>query len=365
MKKFLLSLSVLLATLSASAGELVEGTYFFTNSGRFKVDELYNVPTISEWNNYSPTFFSVYTAQADDDYDGYQSTNSDAESFVSTAIELEADAEYVVRFCYYYTEAGASSITDGALNQLDAWTSAQDDLGSRTGTAGTDFIQVASTFNYGANAWTEASWSFKNTLPAGTDEDPDPWQGSSFLNILFSRVNAGAIVTDVQVAKVTKVYDTRIATKEINWIRTLLEDPNFKTDAVTSSDEYETLIGAMNDLELAIEADAPEFDDEESAEQTIGEFKELANIVLSIEAPSLNDKLQYIDFTTYDVKFDKANNYTFGAFKVDGGRWHHEKKDEIVYCSIQKTQPFGEHKMTVSSQSFPAGKYFFEGEVRY
>jgi len=365
MKKFLLSLTVLLATLSASADELVEGEYFKTNSARFKVVELYNVPTISEWNNYSAEFFSVYTAQADDDQNGYQSTNSDATSFVSTAIELEPDAEYVVRFCYYYTEAGASSITDEALNQFDAWTSAQDDFGSRTGTAGTDYIQVASTFNYGANAWTEVSWSFTNTLPAGTDEAPDPWQGSSFLNILFSRVNTGAIVTDVQVAKVEKVYDTRRLTKEIDWIKTLLADSNFNTDAVKSSDDYSTLTGAMNDLEVAIEEDSEEFDSEESGEQMESELLATADAVLSIEAPSLNDKLQYIDFTTYDVKFDKANNYTFGAFKVDGGRWHHEKKDEIVYCSIQKTQPFGEHKMTVSNQSFPAGKYFFEGEVRY
>lgn len=362
MKKFLLSLSVLLATLSASAGELVEDTYFFTNSGRYKVVELCDVPTISEWNNYSPTFFSVYTAQADDDYNGYQSTNSDAESFVSTAIELEPDAEYVVRFCYYYTEAGASSITDGALNQFDAWTSAQDDFGSRTGTAGTDYIQVASTFNYGANAWTEVSWSFTNTLPAGTDEAPDPWQGSSFLNILFSRVNAGAIVTDVQVAKVTKVYDTRIATKEINWIRTLLEDPNFKTDAVTSDDNYETLIGAMNDLEIAIEEDAPEFDEEESAKQMVGELMELANIVLSIEAPSLNDKLAKIDITSIaGIGRGRAGDY--GCFTLEGGNWGHIAGSDALRTAIQKNYA-NSGTVKIINASFPAGKYFFSAEIR-
>ena len=325
MKKSLLSLIVMLATLSASAHDV--GEYIHTSAGKFYVDEVLEVPAFGdEWNNWGADKFSPFEAQVAGDYDGIQSVSSDEGSFISTAVEIEDKATYLISFHYMFNEAGSSSILEGALNRLDAWESWGDDMGERKGVAGIDYSQVATTFTYKANEWTEVSWVLTDTMSNDMGEQ-------KYLNILFSRVNEGAVIAkDFRIIKVTQVYDTDIMQKEIDYIKTLIA-----TAEALASDEYEELMLSIEFMEETIAAEDGTFDTESDAIEALEGLWASADAFLSIEAPSLNEQLEYIDFATYQQKV-QTQNISFGAISLEGGgRWRHAAdNDPIIYTSIQK-----------------------------
>ena len=355
MKKVLLTLATVLVTLCSNAQEV--GDYFFTSTGRYKVTDVLDVVQPGEdWNNYSAEIFSPYKAETEDDVDGIESLKSDEGDFISYAFPIEHGAQYVITFSFMGTADKSSSNADGALNQIDAWASPQDDQGTRAGTTNIDYMQVASTFTIKANEWVDVSWTFIDTLAANAEAE------GGYLNILFSRIESEYIIaTNLKIIKVEQVYDTRIAQRKIDFVKKLMEDPNFDTEE--AAELKEELAGTIEGVQEMMDGNDESFDSEDGAFYIISSLDESIENFLSVTSQSMNGQLANIDITSIGAYGRGRITAMLGCLDIIGGNWGHISGSDALRSAIQKNYA-NEATLKIKNTSFPAGKYFFSAEMR-
>ena len=353
MKKVLLTLATVLVTLCSNAQEV--GEYFFTSTGRYKVTDVLDVVQPGEnWNNYSSEIFSPYKAETEDDVDGIKSLKSDEGDFISYAFPIEHGAQYVITFSFMGTD-GSSSITDGAQNQIDAWASPQDDQGTHAGTINIDYMQVASTFTIKANEWVDVSWTFIDTLAANSEAE------GGYLNILFSRINTENIIaTNLKIFKVEQVYDTRIAQKKIDFVKKLMEDPNFDTEE--AAELKEELAATIESVQEMMDGNDESFDTEDAANYIISALDESIENFLSVTSQSMNGQLDNIDIKSIGA-YGRGRFSSAGCLTLEGGNWGHFSGADYLRSAIQKNYA-NNATVKINNSNFPAGKYFFSAEMR-
>ncbi len=367
MKKLLLSLCALFAVASMNA-QYAAGDYIYTATAKYKVQSVLDVAQPGpDWNHYSSEIFSPYTAETEDDFDGIQSVRSDEGDYISLAVDLELNANYLVTMKFKATADGTTSITDGGLNQIDAWVAPNDQGGVRAGIVNLDYQQVASTATLKANEWVEISWAFADTLTANAQLE----EGGGKLNLLFSRISSeNVIAANLQVIKVTEVYDTRIADKQFEYAEKLLADPNFNTaaaaDAKATVEDDIYGLKAMYDVNHeAYDPDAQErpFDNKEEAEDLMKAFFEDLALYLDVESSNLNEYLKYIDIVSFPSYGRGRITSAQGCFTTTGGNWGHLSGTDYLMSAIQ-TGYAHSATLTFGNTDFPAGKYFVTAELR-
>lgn len=364
MKKLLLSLCALFAAASMNA-QYAAGDYIYTATAKYKVQSVLDVAQPgADWNNYSSEIFSPYTAANDDDYNGIQSVRSEEGDFISLAVDLEYGAEYLVTMKFKATADGSTSITDGGMNQVDAWLAPTNQGGARAGSTNIDYQQVATTATLKANEWVEISWAFVDTLTANAEEN------GGKLNLLFSRISSENIIaTNLQILKVSEVYDTRISDKQFAFAEKLLADPNFNTDA--AADAKATVEDDIYGLKAMYDVNHPgydpaaeerPFDHKEEAEDLMSAFFEDLAVYLDVESVNLNSYLDNIDITSIGA-YGRGRFSSAGCLTLDGGNWGHFSGADYLRSAIQKNYA-NTATLTIKSTEFPAGKYYFTCEVR-
>ena len=354
MKKVLLTLATVLVTLCSNAQEV--GEYFSTSTGRYKVTDVLDVVQPGEdWNNYSAEIFSPYKAETEDDVDGIESLKSDEGDFISYAFPIEHGAQYVITFSFMGTADKSSSNADGALNQIDAWASPQDDQGTRAGTTNIDYMQVASTFSIKANEWVDVSWTFIDTLAANAEAE------GGYLNILFSRIESKYIIaTNLKIIKVEQVYDTRIAQRKIDFVKKLMEDPNFDTEE--AAELKEELAATIEGVQEMMDGNDESFDSEDGAADIISSLDESIENFLSVTSQSMNGQLANIDITSIGA-YGRGRISSAGCLTLEGGNWGHFSGADYLRSAIQKNYA-NNATVKINNSNFPAGKYFFSAEMR-
>ena len=355
MKKVLLTLATVLVTLCSNAQEV--GEYFFTSTGRYKVTDVLDVVQPGEdWNNYSAVIFSPYKAETEDDVDGIESLKSEEGDFISYAFPIEHGAQYVITFSFMGTD-GSSSITDGAQNQIDAWASPQDDQGTRAGTTNIDYMQVASTFTIKANEWVDVSWTFIDTLAANAEAE------GGYLNIHFSRINTKNIIaTNLKIIKVEQVYDTRIAQRKIDFVKKLMEDPNFDTEE--AAELKEELAANIEVVQEMIDGNDESFDSEDQAVDLIANLDEYIDNFLNVTSQSMNGQLANIDITSLGGYGRGRIETMLGCLDIIKENWGHISGSDALRSAIQKGNWTHTATLKIKNSNFPAGKYFFSAEMR-
>lgn len=369
MRKLLLSICAMLTALTASAQYKV-GEYIFTSTAKYKVESIipFEQPG-AEWNNFSSEIFSPYTAATEEDYDGIQSVRSDEGDFISYAVPLEYGANYILTMKFLSPEDGTTSITDGAQNQVDAWIGTYSHGGVRAGLKDIDYMDVSSTATLVANEWTEIAWAFTNTLEACADAD------GGMLNILFSRINTDCVIaTNMQLVKVSPVYDTRISDKQIAYAKALMEDANFNTEAAAGAKEQlqgdiDYILSLYDPNAEGYDPDATDrpFDDQAQAEEIMTAFFEDLGAYLDVESNNMAAYLPKIDISSIGA-IGRGRDGDFGCFERVGGNsnWGHltDGAGDIIRWAIQKGYGNATANIAVVSTDFPAGKYFMTAEIR-
>ncbi len=345
------------------------GDYIFTNSGKFKVDQLVDIAQPgASWNNFSSTFFSPYTAQAEDDYNGIQSTSSDEDAFISYALPLQYGMRYIVTMKIKVSSSTNTSITDNALNQIDAWLSPNDDKGARFGQKNIDFQQVATTVTCEENEWTEISWSFVDTLAVNipSEEKEGDEEVGGYLNILFSRISSETVIaTNMQVVRVAEVYDTRISDAVLSFVKQILDDPNFNTE--TAADARSVLVDDIALVEKA--ASDGTFDKKADAEEYIEQLKADMNEFMDCTSTdfSKEEYFRYISDLSVLGKYNRGaigNGQTIGGFLFKGYNWMHNSGEQYWSKGIHGGYSDSPGAICLYNESLPAGKYYFSAEVR-
>lgn len=352
MKKVLLSLVAVLASLGAYAqGKYAVGDYIFTSTGKFKVTEILAVDQPNTWAGYSAETFSPYTPEDDDDLAGITSVNSEEGAQLTKAIDVKAGESYVVSFSFKGDADGSSSITAGALNQIDAWVSQTEDGATKPA----NLVQVASTFTIIGYEWTDVAWAFTNTL----NIDGEALDGK--LNLLFSRINVGAsIATNLQVVKVAEVYDTRIAERRLDYINQLLADPNFNiTEAAAAADKLQDDVEAIQDM---LKTNDPSFDDEGTATEMMSGLDESLEAYLNVTSISLNARLSGTNIAEIP-EYGRGRFSSYGNVELEGGNWGHLKDLDNLMSAIQNSFA-NTATYRIKHADFPKGKYFFTAEIR-
>ena len=119
MKKLLLSLCALFAAVSMNAQYSVND-YVYTSTAKYKVQRILDIPAFAEWNNYCSEIFSPYTAATEDDFDGIQSTRSDAGDYICYPLPIQYGKNYIITMKFMATADGSTSVTADGQNQIDA-----------------------------------------------------------------------------------------------------------------------------------------------------------------------------------------------------------------------------------------------------
>lgn len=366
MKK-LLHLLIALFTCGTISAQYNVNDYIYTSTARYQVKKILSVPSFgAEWFNYSSEFFSPYQATASDDYSGIQSTRSDEGDFISYAVPIVYGKTYIVNMKFKATASGSTSITNGALNQIDAWVSNHDDTGLRSGTNNIDYSQVASVQTVVANEWSEISWSFIDTLAVNANSVSDDTEPGGYLNILFSRITTESVIaSDIQVAEVSQVYDTRVSDEYIQFAKQIINDPNFNTEAAA---EARAIL--EEDIALVEAASANgTLDDMVVAEEYIATLKESVNSFMNYSSTDFTkeDYFRYITDISVVGKYNRsgiADGATIGGFLFKGPNWIHSEAAPYWSKGIHGGYSDSAGSISLTNENFPAGKYYFSVEVR-
>ncbi len=366
MKKLLLLLCAFFSVVSINAQYNVND-YIYTTTAKYKVTKILSIPSPgTDWHNYSSEIFSPFIADTEEDYNGIMSTRSDEGDFISYALPIVYGKSYIISLKYKAISDGSTSITNGALNQIDAWISSQDDQGARVGLNNIDYSQVAATTTVIANEWTNISWAFTDTLAVNATPEEENKEPGGFLNILFSRITTESIIaSDIQVAEVIQVYDTRISDAYILFAKQIMNDPNFNTESAAEAR------ATLEEDIAAVEAASIDgtFDDQTAAEEYIATLQESVNEFMNFTSTDFTkeDYFRYITDISVVAKYSRtgiADGATIGGFLFKGPNWSHSEGAPYWSKGIHGGYSDSAGTISLTNANFPAGKYFFSVEVR-
>ena len=365
MKKVLLTLFAVVAAISSYAQYQV-GDYILSDQGRFKVTGVADIeqPSLGStvWQNVTALYDSYVADAADEaagiDFSGIMANKENAESTDSifAAFPLTYGTNYILTFRFKQGAGGTaaqSSLTSTDVNYIDAWVAKADFQGVKSGTAGTDYMQVATTFSLLADEWKEVSWNFTDTIQDAS--------GNSFLNIRFGRIETESVIaSNMQLVSVVQTYDTRVIERRIAYVEQLMKDANFAVaEAEDAKAELEGII-------IAIKEGIPagEFDDEADATDAVNNLESYIEDFLGVTSGDLESILKCN--TTNAGNKGRGSLTSYGnTVTLTGGNWGKIADDNgAIRSAIQNSYENKNNIVDVNNSYLPAGKYFFSGEIR-
>lgn len=350
-KRLLISFAAIMGAMTSFAYN--QGDYVYTHDAKFKVvgENILTNGNFSAnydgWKDYadgalSPDYWSIETGAAQDGGNVIQSADAAADltgNYMYQAVPFETGKSYVITFKMKGVEPGTSSITQKTSNYVDVFANAD---GTTSKTADR-FQQVATTDAISAE-WTSYSYSFTDTVTGGS---------TGYIVVSFGQLAQGTQISDISINEVEKVYDSRIADKEIAYAKSLLAIDDFKN----GRDDF---AGILEGVEAMFKTS--EMDDVASAEETLKSFVEAENDFLDANSYDVSSMINSKQLWT--TKLQKANG-TYGDWYVEGSsRWYHDPaSDPYIRDYIQGSYnlPAGTAKIV---KEMPAGKYFFSCESK-
>lgn len=350
-KRLLISFAAIMGAMTSFAYNV--GEYVYTHDAKFKVvgNNILTNGNFSAnydgWKDYadgalSPDYWSIETGAAQDGGNVIQSADAAADltgNYMYQAVPFETGKSYVITFKMKGVDPTTSSITQKTSNYVDVFANAD---GTTSKTADR-FQQVATTDAISAE-WTSYSYSFTDTVTGGS---------TGYIVVSFGQLAQGTQISDISINEVEKVYDSRIADKEIAYAKSLLAIDDFKNGRDDFAGILENVEGLFKTSEM---------DDVASAEETLKSFVEAENDFLDANSYDVSSMID--SKTLWRTKLQKANG-TYGDWYVEGStRWFHDpSSDPYIRDYIQGSfnLPAGTAKIV---KEMPAGKYFFSCESK-
>ncbi len=362
MKKLLLSLAALMVMTTSFAYEV--GDYLYTSAAKYKVIGDNLAASLSSWSGATDVdTWSVYTGEDATDNSLQSLAGDENATTLFTNLNLTFGSTYVVTFKVKAPADATSSITEAAQNQIDAWVTSTASDGSKTGTAGTDYIQVASATTLVGGEWTTVSFSYTAIDELSEDQ-------SLALNIKIGRLTTETVIADAEVREVTQVYDTRIMDAKVDFFEKLKNTGAFTGE----TDELDELIQGYYFPDMV----GLNTEDEASMSEYEALIDEAATAWMDQNSSNLLSKFQYGDIFSLG-RYNRgniSNGQVIGNLIFRGENWLHSwGKDESgsysaslasydVAKQIQGSYANNAGSVALYNTNIPTGKYYISCEVR-
>ena len=350
MKKILLSLLAVFVATTSFAYEV--GDYIYTQTAKYKVIGDNLVPALSSWNGADNVdVWSVYTA--DDATENCLQSLDGGESATPlyASVNLTFGSSYVITLKVKAPTDASTSITDAAQNQIDAWLTVDPTAGTKTGTAGTDYIQVASTASMVGGEYTELSFAVTNATLL-TEVEPN------VLTIKIGRLTTETVIADVEIREVASVYDTRIADRKLDFAKALLADTNLN-EANSAIEDFQGLVDFIEEIK-----DTEAGESEVEMSDALAALADAQTEYLNAVSSDLASSFDRIDITSV-TKINNGNgggSVNQGCWSTSGqdARWGHPSGSEWIDYSLPGSYVLGWGQINLTPNTeLPAGKYLF------
>lgn len=260
---------------------------------------------------------------------------------------------YIVSFDIKALNAGFTSIltadvTPGS-NVADFFLNSDGNFTKVASTEEAPVVNVAAVANFPQEEWKTVVFGF--TAETGQQ-----------LVMHFEKLPEGTQITNIEVHKAAEVYDIRIAQSRIAFVKTLMEMPEFNTEA--AQDAKANLEGIIGMVEEAIASG--EMDDPGNAESLmLGLEDEGVQPFMSITSRRMNDKLTGTEDVASLATVGRGANRpaTYANLDLAGGNWGHTGSADYLMSAIQNGYA---HTATYTAfnTNFPKGRYLFTAEIR-
>lgn len=353
MKRLLLSLTVLLATLCTSAYEV--GDYIYTSDAKFKVIGNNAVPALTQWTGAGDV--DTWSVSTEDGYTNcLQSLDgSEGSTILTTSTPLTFGSYYVVTLKVKGVAEVASSTTAGAQNEINAFITAGEPsaTGILTGEANKDYFMVASSQTILNGEWAEISFALVDTCT-----DATIGAGAHYLNVTIGRLTTDTYIADAEVREVVSVYDTRIMDRKINFAQKIIADANFNEGA--DSGELEEVIGMYQEM-----LETGGADDQSEMEGLVDMLNDAMKAYMDTNSEDLSSNFANIGITGVG-KYNRggiADGQLINNFMFRGDNWLHADGADYLNKQIQGSYTNSAGSVALYNTNIPAGKYYIAGEV--
>lgn len=368
-KRLLMAALAVVSALSTYAFE--QGEYVYTTTGRVKVTgaNLVENPnfasgtdgwTDAEGESVSTDTWSVEKGLGPNGENVLKSLGATAGAALCGRWAPETAGTYVVSFDIFGEADGnlaIMTVKDGVTtipnNCADFFLNTD---GNRTKEGSTDeapVTNIATSVTY-VNGWKKVSFT------ANVEQ-------GQFIVMHFEKLLTGLMVTNFAVQAAEQVFDDRIAKSKINYIKKLMDDPNFNT--TEAADARAELAGVIETIEGMLATGA--MDDPSQAENVMAAFEESAELFLGVTSENIatEEYFKYVtDLTTFP-KYNRgniSNGQVIGGFIFRGDNWQHADGGDVLVKQIQGGGSYqvGPGSVALKNDKMPAGKYFISAEMR-
>lgn len=355
-KRFLLQVLGLLCAVSSFA--LNYGDYVYTPTARFKVTgdniiangsfENQDVTSAgfgwyanASQGNVGTDYWSIEPGAGPNGETVLQSVSTDENATLWQSVPYDATKSYIITFKIKGPESTMSSVQSGQLDFINVYASED---GSATVI---EKGQVATAEVIGTE-WTEINYSFTDPVEGGK---------AGFLVVEMARLAYGTQVTGFEIREVNPVYDDRIAKREIDYCKMLVNSGEF-ADGV---DDFKGTLDYMDELL----ADPAQSEDVGTMESLLEALTEECNTFLDKNSA---DVMSYISrgLITSWTKFNNGDGTTtHGDWVFDGKdkRWGHADGADFANYSFPSAYNLGWGTATIVKSGMKAGRYMFSAEA--
>jgi hypothetical protein len=256
---------------------------------------------------------------------------------------------YIVSFDAKFPAAGNTSVTVGNADYLDFFLNTDGAITKVASTEEAPVINVAALSYHPAEEWKTFIFYFT----ADSEQK---------LVMNFNNVTAGTQITNIAIQAAEEVYDVRVAQRRIDFVKSLMEMPEFNVDA--AQDAKANLQGLIETVEAML-ADGS-MDDATDAEGTMLSFEEEGVApFMSITSRRMNDKLAGTDNVTSLATIGRGGKLpaTYANLDLVGGNWGHPASADYLMSAIQSSYA-NNATYSVFNTNFPKGRYLFTAEIR-
>ncbi len=265
--------------------------------------------------------------------------------------QIDEGATYMISFSVKATGPVTTQITDAAANNyFDVFVNSD---GSRTKVASTEEAPVISVAK---SVTLTADWQTIAFVVPYID-------ANQYVVFHMNKMMTGVQVTNVAVQKCQSVYDVRILERKMDYYQKLLDEPLFNVDAAqTQRGKLQNMITRIQQM-----MNTPgQLDVAATGEAAVTQFDKLATEYLDASTTRMNKYLPGTDDlpSLPTVGRGGARGTQFSSLDLWGGNWGHTGGADCMMSAIQTG--YGNYTATYRTvnSEFPAGKYFFTGEIR-
>ena len=214
-----------------------------------------------------------------------------------------------------------------------------------------------------ANSWTYVGTDWKTINYAVTIEEGE------ILVLHFEKCAAESMLANFTVQLAEEVYDNRAFLNRIAYAKTLMNEPEFNTEA--AADNRGTLEYIISVVEQLTENSGME--SEAEAQDMLSGFNEAFEDFLGVTSVNLTKEtyFKYVEDLTACPKYNRGSDQTadgaiLGGFRFHGANWWHADKAAYFTKQIQGGASYevGPGSIALYNTKMPAGRYFVTAEMR-